>query len=111
MPSTVTTENNVTIELYFESMAQGQVGLVHIYGSDITHARASFLENEFDFSSPTRWLLWTKCAIGRVGSIGCSGGAHFHWEMAVNGEWVDSVEFTVLWMPLSNPPLSNTENP
>jgi len=38
--------------------------------------------------------------IGQVGSSGRSGGAHFHWEMAVNREWVDSVEFTAMWMPL-----------
>lgn len=39
--------------------------------------------------------------IGQVGSTGRSGGAHFHWEMAVNGEWVDSIDFVEMWIPVS----------
>lgn len=49
--------------------------------------------------------------IGQVGSSGRSGGAHFHWEMAVNSEWIDSVEFTAMWMPLFNPSMPIIENP
>lgn len=37
--------------------------------------------------------------IGQVGNSGRSGGAHFHWEMAVNGEWIDSVAFASMWLP------------
>jgi len=49
--------------------------------------------------------------IGQVGSSGRSGGAHFHWEMAVNSEWIDGVEFTAMWMPLFNPSMPIIENP
>ena len=37
--------------------------------------------------------------IGVSGNTGRSGGAHLHWEMAVNGQWVDSVDFLNTWMP------------
>lgn len=37
--------------------------------------------------------------IGSVGESGRVSGPHFHWEMAVNGEWVDSVTFLEMWMP------------
>jgi murein DD-endopeptidase MepM/ murein hydrolase activator NlpD len=37
--------------------------------------------------------------VGQTGSTGRTSGAHFHWEMAVNGEWVDSVQFLQMWLP------------
>ena len=37
--------------------------------------------------------------IGVTGDTGRSSGPHFHWEMAVNGEFVDSVQFTETWLP------------
>ncbi|QYU68492.1 M23 family metallopeptidase [Leptolyngbya sp. 15MV] len=37
--------------------------------------------------------------LGTVGDTGRVSGPHFHWEMAVNGNWVDSVQFIQLWMP------------
>ncbi|MBI5670230.1 MAG: M23 family metallopeptidase [Chloroflexi bacterium] len=37
--------------------------------------------------------------IGTVGSTGRTSGAHFHWEIVVNGFFVDSVEFINLWLP------------
>jgi murein DD-endopeptidase MepM/ murein hydrolase activator NlpD len=37
--------------------------------------------------------------IGMTGNGGRTSGPHFHWEMAVNGEWVDSVQFLRMWMP------------
>lgn len=37
--------------------------------------------------------------IGMTGSTGRTSGPHFHWEMAVNGEWVDSVQFLRMWLP------------
>jgi hypothetical protein len=32
--------------------------------------------------------------IGEVGSSGLSTGAHLHWEMVINGIWVDALRFT-----------------
>jgi hypothetical protein len=37
--------------------------------------------------------------LGLSGDTGRTSGPHFHWEMAVNGEWVDSVHFLEMWMP------------
>lgn len=37
--------------------------------------------------------------IGVTGDTGRSSGPHFHWEVAVNGDYVDSVQFTRTWMP------------
>jgi hypothetical protein len=284
IPSRVIVENDVTLEFFFENIAQGQVGLVRVYGDDVTGVRASFLDYEFDFfpvpedgyygfnvvgmtqnvgtydltlyiqsldettttmlipigvilgayirqditmsdemafmidpdveqhelaqlesifQSPTREQFWDEAGfqrpldteltspfgafrifnqttesrhtgwdmraqigmpvaavargrvafagvldlrgnyvlidhgygiysgyahlsvvdvtrgqdlsagqiIGKVGSTGRSGGAHFHWEMAVNGEWVDAVDLTSMWMPLFNPSAANIENP
>lgn len=37
--------------------------------------------------------------IGVTGDTGRSSGPHFHWEMAVNGAFVDSVQFANMWLP------------
>jgi murein DD-endopeptidase MepM/ murein hydrolase activator NlpD len=37
--------------------------------------------------------------VGTVGDTGRTSGPHFHWETAVNGVWVDSVQLLELWMP------------
>lgn len=37
--------------------------------------------------------------IGVTGDTGRSSGPHFHWEFAVNGNFVDSVQFTQTWIP------------
>ncbi len=37
--------------------------------------------------------------IGMVGNTGRTSGAHFHWEIAVNGFFVDSADFVQMWLP------------
>ncbi|GIL13862.1 MAG: hypothetical protein BroJett038_25820 [Chloroflexota bacterium] len=37
--------------------------------------------------------------IGTVGNTGRTSGAHFHWEVAVNGQFVDSAQFIQMWLP------------
>lgn len=37
--------------------------------------------------------------VGMSGNTGRSDGAHLHWEMVVNGEWIDSRSFVNMWFP------------
>jgi Peptidase family M23 len=37
--------------------------------------------------------------LGTVGSTGRTSGSHFHWEVAVNGEFVDALQFIQIWKP------------
>jgi murein DD-endopeptidase MepM/ murein hydrolase activator NlpD len=37
--------------------------------------------------------------LGEVGATGRTSGPHFHWETAVNGGFVDGVQFLEMWMP------------
>lgn len=73
---------------------RGNVVIVdHGYGVYSTYSHMSQVH-------VTRGQSITKGQIlGITGNTGRTTGPHFHWEMAVNGEWVDSVQFLQMWMP------------
>lgn len=48
-PVTQLEQDGVTLELYFETLPQGRVGLVHVYGDDVEGASAVFLGRTIDF--------------------------------------------------------------
>ncbi len=37
--------------------------------------------------------------LGTVGNTGRTSGPHFHWEIAVNGSFVDAEQFLLMWKP------------
>ena len=37
--------------------------------------------------------------LGVVGNTGRTSGPHFHWEIAVNGNFVDAIQFMQMWKP------------
>jgi murein DD-endopeptidase MepM/ murein hydrolase activator NlpD len=49
LPVAVLTEGNATLELYFQTIVEGQFGLAHITGPGITGARARFLNQLTEF--------------------------------------------------------------
>lgn len=46
---------------------------------------------------------WDQVEKGQVlcltGNTGRTSGPHFHWEVSVNGNWIDSVQLLEMWMP------------
>lgn len=49
LPVSVIEQDGTTVELYFQTIAQGQVGLIHVNGENIAGGRARFINNIVDF--------------------------------------------------------------
>lgn len=86
--------------------AAGQVvyaGLMDIRGSYVVVDHGYGMFSGYAHLSQTHVTRGQSVAkgqvIGMTGENGRTSGPHFHWEMAVNGEWVDSVQLLQMWMP------------
>src|SRR5688572_17916566 len=56
--------------------------------------------NHFQQIHVTRGQTITKDQVlGLVGNTGRTSGPHFHWEVAVNGVYVDAIQFMTMWLP------------
>lgn len=56
--------------------------------------------NHFQQIHVTRGQTITKNQVlGLVGNTGRTSGPHFHWEVAVNGVYVDAIQFMTMWLP------------
>jgi peptidase M23-like protein len=49
LPTSVLEQDGTTVELYFQTIAQGQIGLIHVNGENIAGGRARFINNIVDF--------------------------------------------------------------
>ena len=78
-------------------------GLMQIWGNFVVidHGEGVFSTySHFSQVHVTRGQTIMKGqVIGLVGNTGRTSGPHFHWEIVVNGEFVDSVKFMNMWLP------------
>jgi murein DD-endopeptidase MepM/ murein hydrolase activator NlpD len=88
------------------SMADGRVafaGLLDIRGNHviIDHGYGVFSTySHFSQTHVTNGQTVTRGQIlGVSGNSGRSTGPHLHWEVVVNGYWVDSADFLAMWLP------------
>ena len=88
------------------SIAAGKVVFsapMQIYGNHVIvdHGYGVFSTySHFSIVHVTQGEMVTKGQIiGEVGDTGRTTGPHFHWEVAVNGNFVDGVQFEQMWMP------------
>jgi hypothetical protein len=78
-------------------------GLMQIRGNMVVidHGYGIFSTyNHFSQVHVTRGQTITKGQVlGLVGNTGRTSGPHFHWEIAVNGVYVNAVDFMNTWLP------------
>jgi murein DD-endopeptidase MepM/ murein hydrolase activator NlpD len=78
-------------------------GLLQIRGNCVIvdHGHGIFTTyNHLQQIHVTRGQTITKGQVlGIVGNTGRTSGPHFHWEVAVNGQFVDAIQFMGLWLP------------
>jgi murein DD-endopeptidase MepM/ murein hydrolase activator NlpD len=88
------------------SMAAGRVayaGFLDIRGNHVIIDHGYGIYSGYSHLSQIHVTRGQEIAAGQVigvsGNTGRSSGAHLHWEVVVNGEFVDSVAFLAMWMP------------
>jgi hypothetical protein len=88
------------------SMASGKVafaGTMDVRGNVVIvdHGYGVFSTYcHFSVINVVRGQTITKGQIlGMSGNTGRSNGPHLHWEVNINGQWIDSVDFMSMWMP------------
>lgn len=78
-------------------------GLLQIRGNSVVidHGYGVYTTyNHMQQIHVTRGQTITKGQVlGIVGNTGRTSGPHFHWEVIVNGVFVDSIQFMGLWLP------------
>lgn len=78
-------------------------GLMDIRGNIVVvnHGMGVFTTyNHFSQTHVTRGQTITAGQVlGVVGNTGRTSGPHFHWEVVVNGNYVDAVQFIQMWKP------------
>lgn len=88
------------------AVAGGQVvfaGLLDIRGSHVVIDHGYGVYSGYSHLSQINVQVGDRLArgatVGLTGATGRTSGPHFHWEMAVNGEFVDGVQLIQMWMP------------
>jgi murein DD-endopeptidase MepM/ murein hydrolase activator NlpD len=78
-------------------------GLMDIRGNIVVvnHGMGVFSTyNHFSQTHVTRGQSITAGQVlGVVGNTGRTSGPHFHWEIVVNGNFIDPIEFSQMWKP------------
>lgn len=88
------------------AMGAGRVafaGLLEIRGYHIVIDHGHGIYSGYSHLSQIHVTRGQNVAAGQIigvsGNTGRSSGAHLHWEVIVNGEWVDSADFIQMWLP------------
>ncbi|RMG73173.1 MAG: M23 family metallopeptidase [Chloroflexi bacterium] len=88
------------------AMASGRVafaGLLDIRGNHIIIDHGYGVYSGYSHLSQVHVTTGQTVRAGQIigvsGNTGRSGGAHLHWELAVNGLWVDVRDFMATWLP------------
>lgn len=88
------------------AMASGRVafaGLLDIRGNHIIVDHGYGIYSGYSHLSQVHVTAGQSVQQGQIigvsGNTGRSGGAHLHWELTINGMWIDVRDFMATWLP------------